>query len=131
MTALFIVLGIAVVIALLSLDLGWNNMIGSERNDIVFQDRFKQYGAYQIRKGHGVTLGIALGATVLAAGAGFGGPMIFGGNTKRRWIYRQRKLWKCLLRRRQIPRSRHHHHHHHHRRRRHQLWSRLNSLKSK
>ena len=78
MTGLIVVLIIAVVVTAVSLDVSWTNILNKERNDIVFQNKFKEYGAYKIRKGHGITLGIALGSTVFVAGAGFTAPMIFG-----------------------------------------------------
>jgi protein TonB len=78
MTGLIVVLIIAVVVTAVSLDVSWTNILNKERNDIVFQNKFKEYGAYKIRKGHGMTLGIALGSTVFVAAAGFTAPMIFG-----------------------------------------------------
>jgi len=78
MSATLVILIIAAIITLVSLDLGWNNVLNSKRTDLVFQDKFKGYGAYQMRKRQGWTLAIALGFTVFAALAGFGGPMLFG-----------------------------------------------------
>lgn len=76
MTGLIVVLIIAVIVAAVSLDVSWTNILNKERNEIVFQNKFKEYGAYKIRTGHGMTLGIALGTTVFLAGAGFTAPMI-------------------------------------------------------
>ena len=77
MTALIIISIIAVVIAVVSMDMSWNNVLNGDRNEIVFKDKFKEYGAYKIRKGHGTTLAIALGTTVFLATAGFTAPYIF------------------------------------------------------
>ena len=49
MTGLIVVLIIAVVVTAVSLDVSWTNILNKERNDIVFRDKFKEYGAYKIR----------------------------------------------------------------------------------
>lgn len=54
MTIVLIFLGMAALITLISLDLGWNNVLSQDRNSLVFQDKLKEYGAYKIRKAHGV-----------------------------------------------------------------------------
>lgn len=59
MSATLVILIIAAIITLVSLDLGWNNVLNPKRTDLVFQDKFKGYGAYQMRKRQGWTLAIA------------------------------------------------------------------------
>ena len=78
MTAFIIVAIIAVVIAAVSMDTSWNNVLSSERNNVVFQDKFKEYGAFMLRQGHGKTMAIALGTTIFITAAGFTAPLIFG-----------------------------------------------------
>lgn len=42
----------------------WDNVVSELRNNIVFSERHKDYGAYQIRKEYGRTLWIALFSTI-------------------------------------------------------------------
>jgi len=44
MTGLIVVLIIAVVVTAVSLDVSWTNILNKERNEIVFQNKFKEYG---------------------------------------------------------------------------------------
>ena len=71
----------AALITLISIDMGWNNVLSQSRNALVFQGKLKEYGAYKIRKAHGVNLAVALAATVSIAGVGFGAPVYFGEHT--------------------------------------------------
>ena len=45
----------------------WNSVVAPVRNDIVFEDRNKAYGAYDLRKNHNRSVAIAL----LITGASF------------------------------------------------------------
>jgi len=76
MLLIIISLVVALFIAVITFDGTWNNMSSSVRNDLVFVDRFKTYGAYQIRQKHGKTLGIALLSTVLFTTLAFTVPML-------------------------------------------------------
>ncbi len=42
----------------------WTNLVSSIRNEIVFENRNKEYGAYQIRRNYNNTMVIALGITI-------------------------------------------------------------------
>lgn len=54
----------------LALDLSWSNLLSAQRNDLVFEDRFKGYGAYRLRKENHKTILLAMFLT-------FGGVSIF------------------------------------------------------
>jgi protein TonB len=62
----------ALAIIIISSDLSWSNLVSKTRNDLVFEERLKEYGAYQMRKESPRNLVIALFLTVgLAFGAGY------------------------------------------------------------
>lgn len=62
----------ALAIIIISSDLSWSNLVSKTRNDLVFEGRLKEYGAYQMRKESPRNLVIALFLTVgLAFGAGY------------------------------------------------------------
>src|SRR3954469_2254386 len=44
----------------------WSNVVAKDRNDLVFADRNKAYGAYEIRRRYGRTVTVALVSTILA-----------------------------------------------------------------
>ena len=44
----------------------WNNLVAPVRNDLVFEDRNKSYGAYYLRANHNKTVAIALLITIVA-----------------------------------------------------------------
>lgn len=46
----------------------WSNVVSETRNDLVFADRNKAYGAYEIRRRYGRTVAVSLGITILAFG---------------------------------------------------------------
>jgi len=69
---LTIVVCTALAIIFVSSDLSWSNLVSKTRNDLVFEGRLQEYGAYQLRKESPRNLVIALFLTVgLAFGAGF------------------------------------------------------------
>jgi protein TonB len=41
---------LALIVFVFSLDLSWNNVVSPRRNDLVFEGRVQEYGAYQLRK---------------------------------------------------------------------------------
>jgi len=62
----------ALAIIFVSSDLSWSNLVSKTRNDLVFEGRLQEYGAYQLRRENPRNLVIALILTVgLAFGAGF------------------------------------------------------------
>ncbi len=61
---------VALVIFLLSVDASWSNVLSTQRNDLVFEGRNMQYGAYALRKEEPKNLFIAL---LLAVGVLAGG----------------------------------------------------------
>lgn len=69
---LTIVVCTALAIIFVSSDLSWSNLVSMTRNDLVFEGRFQDYGAYQLRKENPRNLVLALFLTVgLAFGAGY------------------------------------------------------------
>lgn len=46
----------------------WSNVVSETRNDLVFENRNKAYGAYEIRRRYNRTVAVALGITILAFG---------------------------------------------------------------
>jgi protein TonB len=69
---LTIVVCTALAIIFVSSDLSWSNLVSKTRNDLVFEGRLQEYGAYQLRKESPRNLVIALFLTVgLAFGAGY------------------------------------------------------------
>jgi protein TonB len=69
-----IILCIALALVVLSVDFSWNNLVSAKRNELVFENRNKNYGAYVHRKENHknlfiamlITFGIALGASYAA-----------------------------------------------------------------
>ena len=57
---------IILLVVAMSLDTGWYDVIYQGRNDVVFEDRNKEYGAYFVRKGYNHILVMALLAAVLS-----------------------------------------------------------------
>lgn len=69
---LTIVICTALAIIFVSSDLSWSNLVSKTRNDLVFEGRLQEYGAYQLRKENPRNLILALFLTVgLAFGAGY------------------------------------------------------------
>lgn len=50
----------------------WQQVTSGNRNDIVFEARNKQYGAYQIRKNYNLTLILIMSGLVLSVGIAYG-----------------------------------------------------------
>lgn len=44
----------------------WSSVVSESRNDLVFADRNKEYGAYEIRRRYNRTVAVALGITIAA-----------------------------------------------------------------
>ena len=55
---------------------GWINVTSDFRNELVFADRNKAYGAYQLRKNYNKVYTLALFITVAAAVIGFAIPKL-------------------------------------------------------
>jgi periplasmic protein TonB len=47
---IFTICLLALVVFVFSLDLSWTNVVSPRRNDLVFEGRVQEYGAYQLRK---------------------------------------------------------------------------------
>jgi periplasmic protein TonB len=60
----------ALLIFLFSLDLGWSNLLTSNRNDLVFEHRNHDYGAYALRREHHLNLFYALLLGIGVVGSG-------------------------------------------------------------
>jgi len=50
----------------------WQQVTSSERNELVFEHRNREYGAYQIRKGYDVRLMLILGVMIFGIGSAYG-----------------------------------------------------------
>jgi hypothetical protein len=81
----------ALVIGIIGSDRGWGNISSEDRNDMVFDQKQKAYGAYRIRKAYGAILAIALFSGVFIATAALVTPVILA-ITKTK---RTRRRWKC------------------------------------
>ncbi len=68
--SIFIVL--ALIIFLFSVDQSWSNVISSDRNNLVFEDRNQDYGAFALRREHHVNVFKALVISLGLIGAGLG-----------------------------------------------------------
>ncbi|MFZ4785029.1 MAG: energy transducer TonB [Flavobacteriales bacterium] len=67
-----IILCIALALVVLSVDFSWNNLVSAKRNEMVFENRNKSYGAYVHRKENHKNLFIAMLVTfALALGAAY------------------------------------------------------------
>lgn len=75
---LIIISCVALAIFLFSMDLSWTNVISSQRNDLVFEGRQTDYGAYALRKEHHRNLFYALFLAVGLIGGGFLTISLFG-----------------------------------------------------
>jgi periplasmic protein TonB len=69
---LFIFIILALIIFLFSVDQSWSNVISSSRNDLVFEDRNQEYGAFALRREHHVNVFKALLISLGLTGAGLG-----------------------------------------------------------
>lgn len=66
MEGMFIIAGVMLVFSLiLGMDLSWNNVLAGIRNNLVFADRNKEYGAYELRHDYTKRLGIAVIGSVV------------------------------------------------------------------
>lgn len=80
MAELFALVGGMLVFSLLmGMDLSWNNVLASIRNNLVFADRNKEYGAFVLRRDYTKRLGIAVVSSVAIFGLAIAGPKIFAG----------------------------------------------------
>ncbi len=59
----------------------WNNVVDDTRNDIVFEGRNQDYGAYQIRRKYNWTVTLVLGCMVGALALGMGIKFVLGFKT--------------------------------------------------
>lgn len=76
MTTALILLLAVVLFSLLLSDLGWSNVLSSTRNDVVFADRNRRYGAYRIRQEHHRVMIVSFLSATGVVAAGFGIPML-------------------------------------------------------
>ncbi|MBK6777415.1 MAG: TonB family protein [Flavobacteriales bacterium] len=76
MTTALILLLVVVLFSLLLSDLGWSNVLSSSRNDVVFADRNRRYGAYRIRQEHHRVMIVSFLSASGIVAAGFAIPML-------------------------------------------------------
>jgi periplasmic protein TonB len=72
---IFIVVLLALSIAM-AMDLSWNNVLTTTRNDMVFADRNREYGAFVLRRDYAKRLLMAVVGSVLVFGLAVGLPKI-------------------------------------------------------
>ncbi|MBX7051131.1 MAG: energy transducer TonB [Flavobacteriales bacterium] len=72
---IILISSLALIVFLFSMDFSWSNVLSSERNDLVFEGRHQEYGAYQLRREHHKTLMLAL---LLSTGLVGGGMALAG-----------------------------------------------------
>lgn len=72
---IIIISSLALIVFLFSMDFSWSNVHSSDRNDLVFEGRNQEYGAYQLRREHHKTMMLAL---LLSTGI-IGGGMALAG----------------------------------------------------
>lgn len=56
---------IALVVFLVSIDMSWSNLVSAKRNDLIFEGRNHEYGAYALRKEHHVNVFYSLVCSLL------------------------------------------------------------------
>ena len=56
----------------------WNSVVDDSRNDIVFEGRNQDYGAYQIRRRYNWTVTLILGCMIGALALGMGIKFVLG-----------------------------------------------------
>ena len=71
MTTALILFLVILLFSLLFADMGWSNVLSSTRNDVVFADRNRAYGAYKIRQEHHRVMILAFVAATAFLGAVF------------------------------------------------------------
>lgn len=74
-TALILVF--LLITALLATGTGWNNVLSPERNELVFADRNRDYGAYKLRQEHHRTMLLAMGIGLTIVGTTILVPTLF------------------------------------------------------
>lgn len=73
---ILLISAIALVIFLISVDFSWSNVLSSQRNNLVFEGRNLNYGAYRIRREQPRNMFIALMIVLGITGAGSAAAMI-------------------------------------------------------
>lgn len=74
---LLLIIGLLLILSLvMSMDLSWNNVLASVRNQLVFAGRNQEYGAYVLRRDYVKQLMMALGGSIVIVGLAIGAPMI-------------------------------------------------------
>jgi hypothetical protein len=89
----FLVLSGALLVLslLMTVDTSWNNVLTAVRNQLVFADRNKEYGAFKLRRDYVRRLGLATGASVLFLGIAIGTPKLASLGDKEEG--RRRRSW--------------------------------------
>ena len=73
---------LALIVASISLyefftSIHWQQVTSSNRNDIVFEEKNKNYGAYQIRRDYNKNLLLIIVGLILLIGLSYGGKMVY------------------------------------------------------
>ncbi len=72
-----LVTGLLLVLSVyMSMDLSWNNVLASVRNQVVFEGRNKLYGAFVLRRDYVKRLMMAVGGSLIIVGLAISTPMI-------------------------------------------------------
>ncbi|MBL0129428.1 MAG: TonB family protein [Flavobacteriales bacterium] len=76
LTVLLMLSPLLVLAMLMSLDLGWSNVLATARNNMVFLDRQQAYGAFVLRRDYARGLAKALVGSILLFGVAIGTPKL-------------------------------------------------------
>jgi protein TonB len=80
---IIIISTVALAVFLFTMDYSWSNVLSADRNDLVFEGRNQQYGAYRIRQEHHKTmlLAILLSTGLIAGGMTLAGKWMNSGKS--------------------------------------------------
>lgn len=80
MTTILILAGVFAALTILLSDIGWNNVLSPDRNELVFEGRHRAYGAYPQRKEHHRVMMLSFTLAVGTIGALLLAPRFLVGN---------------------------------------------------
>ncbi len=84
-----ILLGLSLVMAM---DLSWTNVLAAARNNMVFEDRHQDYGAFVLRRDYVRRLAMALGGSVLFFGLAVATPKVIAALKGEEEVVNEKKI---------------------------------------
>lgn len=88
---LFIVLLLGLSLAM-AMDLSWNNVLAAARNNMVFEDRHQDYGAFVLRRDYVRGLALALVGSVLFFGLAIATPKVLAAMSGEEEVANEKKI---------------------------------------